>query len=278
MAGSLSLDDGRYLIRSGPAERVLVTETEGALPPARRRRRRPRKVTVTDAPVTVSIAVVTVIRADRPFDSETAAATWLDQLEDPDFTGDVLDDAIRTLDRARAADATTAGVPFGTPTGLNDLLAAKIGYGEGELVASGRFTEALDVDARGGTGSKRRERMTRTGTLAQTAAVLGGREELTACEALIPRIRFDLETGNEAAAFLAIAPAAGATIRELEFAVEDDGHEQDLDRLEELLPSLHEISERAGQVEEERASDRERLIEALELAERVIRRRRILEQ
>lgn len=278
MAGSLSLDDGRYLIRSGPAERVLVTETEGALPPARRRRRRPRKVTVTDAPVTVSIAVVTVIRADRPFDSETAAATWLDQLEDPDFTGDVLDDAIRTLDRARAADATTAGVPFGTPTGLNDLLAAKIGYGEGELVASGRFTEALDVDARGGTGSKRRERMTRTGTLAQTAAVLGGREELTACEALIPRIRFDLETGNEAAAFLAIAPAAGATIRELEFAVEDDGHEQDLDRLEELLPSLHEISERAGQVEEDRASDRERLIEALELAERVIRRRRILEQ
>ena len=278
MAGSLSLDDGRYLIRSGPAERVLVTETEGALPPARRRRRRPRKVTVTDAPVTVSIAVVTVIRADRPFDSETAAATWLDQLEDPDFTGDVLDDAIRTLDRARAADATTAGVPFGTPTGLNDLLAAKIGYGEGELVASGRFTEALDVDARGGTGSKRRERMTRTGTLAQTAAVLGGREELTACEALIPRIRFDLETGNEAAAFLAIAPAAGATIRELEFAVEDDGHEQDLDRLEELLPSLHEISERAGQVEEDRASDRERLIEALELAERVIRRRRILAQ
>ncbi|HNC05956.1 MAG TPA: hypothetical protein PLS38_06605, partial [Solirubrobacterales bacterium] len=85
MAGSLPLDDGRYLIRSGPAERVLVTETEGALPPPRRRRRRPRKSGRTDAPVTVSVTVATVVLADQPLDGESAAEDWLDRLDDSDF-------------------------------------------------------------------------------------------------------------------------------------------------------------------------------------------------
>src|SRR5690606_19967229 len=124
----------------------------------------------------------------------------------------LLDDAIATLDRARAADAATSGVPFGTPTDLNWLLAARIGYGDGDQVASGRYLDALEVDARGGTAGKRRERAARTGSLARTAAILGGREQADGCEVLIPRIRLDLETGNETAALLAIAPAAGATI------------------------------------------------------------------
>ena len=173
MAGSLPLDDGRYLIRSGPAERVLVTETEGALPPPRRRRRRPRKSGRTDAPVTVSVTVATVVLADQPLDGESAAEDWLDRLDDSDFTGDLIADAIGTLDRARAADAAASGAPFGTPTDPGSILAARIGYGEGEQVASGRFLESLDVDARGGTAESRRQRLARTAPLARTAAILG---------------------------------------------------------------------------------------------------------
>ena len=52
---------------------------------------------------------------------------------------------------------------------------------------------------------------------------------------------------------------------------------QDLDRLEEMLPRLEEISRRAEQGSSE-AADAEYAEEALEVAERVIRRRRILEQ
>ena len=250
---------------------MLVTETEGALPPARRRRRRPRKAVRAQAPVTVSVTVATVIRADSPFDSEVAAEDWLDRLDESDFTGEVLDDAVAPLDRARAADATASGRPFGTPTEVGSILAARIGYGEGDQVASGRYLEALDVDARGGTAAKRRER------LARTAAILGDREQAAACEVLVPRVRLDLATGNEAAARLAIETAVGATIGELEFALEDEGHEQDLDQLERLLPTLAEVSARAAQGGGEPA-DIGLVEEALELAERVIRRRRILEQ
>lgn len=256
---------------------MLVTETEGALPPARRRRRRPRKAVRAESPVTVSVTVATVIRADRPFDSEAAAEDWLDRLDDSDFTGEVLDDALATLDRARAADATASGRPFGTPTELGSILAARIGYGEGDQVASGRFLEALDVDARGGTAAKRRERLAQTGSLARTAAILGDREKAAGCEVLVPRVRLDLDTGNEAAARLAAETAVGATIGELEFALEDEGHEQDLDRLEQMLPGLAEVSARASQGGEE-PNDLRLVKEALEVAERVIRRRRILEQ
>ncbi|MCB0862539.1 MAG: hypothetical protein KDB66_04915 [Solirubrobacterales bacterium] len=255
----------------------MVTETEGALPPARRRRRRPRKVLHDDTPVTVSVSVVTVIRADQPFADDREAEAWLDRLEDSGFTGDLLEDAIAAFDRARAAHAVAAGVPFGVPTRLESVLAARIGYGEGEQVASGRYQQAADVDARGGTAENRRERMARTGSLARTAAILGGRETAAACEVLLPRIRLDLETGNEAAARLSIASAIGATIGELEFALEDQDHERDLDRLEEMLPRLEEISRRAEQGSSE-AADAEYAEEALEVAERVIRRRRILEQ
>lgn len=277
LAGSQPLDDGRYLIRSGPAERVLVIETEGALPPARRRRRRPRKSVESESPTSVTVSVVTVIRADQPFDGESAAEAWLERLGDSEFTGELLDDAIGTLDRARAAEATASGVPFGTRTDLNGVLSARIGFGDGDQVASGRFAVALDVDARGGTASKRRERAARTGSLARTAAILGGRERASACEVLIPRIRLDLDTGNDLAACLVISAAAASTIGELEFTVEGEGHEEDLDRLEGMLPALEETSARARESSID-AADLQQVEEALTLAERVIRRRRILEQ
>ncbi len=276
MAGSLPLDDGRYLIRSGPAERVLVTETEGALPPARRRRRRPRRAVESSPPVTVSVAVATVILTDQPFEGEAAAESWLGQL-DSALTGELIDDALATLDRARAAHAAAAGVPFGTPSEADSIVAARIGCGEGDQVASGRFLQALEVDARGGTGQNRRAHLAQAGSLARTAAILAGREPAAACEVLVPRVTLDLATGNEIAARVAAEAAVGATIAELEFAVDDEGHERDLDRLEELLPALAGISERArrGHADD---GDLERVEEAVEVAERVIRRRRILDQ
>lgn len=277
MAGTLPLDDGRYLDRSGPGERVLVTETEGALPPARRRRRRARKATVSDSPVSVTVSVVTVVRADEPFGSENEADEWLRRVDDSDHTDDLLEDAVATLDRARAADAAASGIPFGTRTRIDGMLTARIGYGEGDQVASGRYLEALEIDARGGTGGVRRERAARTRPLARTAAILGARERAAACEIILPRVRLDLDNGNVHAAALAIEPAVEATIAELEFALEDPDHEKDLDLLEEQLPGLSGIAARsiAGETD---PADAERIETALGIAERVIRRRRILDQ
>src|SRR5690606_18499594 len=122
------------------------------------------------------------------------------------------------------------------PTSVSSLLTARVGYGEGEQVASGRFLDALEVDARGGTGGVRRERAARTRPLARTAAILGGKEKPAGCELLLPRIRLDLAQGNGHAAAMTIRVAVEATIAELEFALDDEDHESDLDLLEELLP------------------------------------------
>lgn len=218
-----------------------------------------------------------MIHSENPLATQAEADHWLNQLDDSDRTGELLDDAIETLDRARAADASASGTPFGTPTSIRGVLAARIGYGDGDQVASGRFLDAVDVDARGGTGSGRRERNARTGSSARTAAILGGREQPSACEALVPRLRLDLSTGNETAAFVAASGAIAATVSELEFAVEGEDHERDLDELEQLLPTLDEISHRAREGGRE-AADLERVEAALTIAERVLRRRRILDQ
>lgn len=232
---------------------------------------------MAEPPVTVAIAVVTVIRADEPFGTETSAADWLGKVDDSDFTGELIDDSISSLDRVLAADAAASGIPFGTPTRIESLVRARAGYGEGEQVASGRFLEALDIDARGGSGSRKRQRLARTAPIERTAAILGGRDRPLACELLVPRIRLDLDTGADAAACLAIAQAAAATVSEMEFALEDEDHDRDLDLLEALIPGLREISERAveGRGEE---SDLSRVEDALSIAERIIRRRRVLDQ
>lgn len=225
----------------------------------------------------MTVSVVTVIRADEPLAGETAGNAWLDRLGEQEFTDELLDDTLFTLDRVRAADAAASGLPFGTPTTIGQILAARVGYGDGDQVASGRFIEAFDIDARGGTGGVKRERLARTRPTARTAAILGRREHASACELLIPRIRLDLNTGNPAAAALAIGPAVEATVAELEFAVEDEGHEADLDQLEGLLPELTRISGLAASGNLDPA-DLPSIEQGLAIAERVIRRRRILDQ
>ena len=111
MPGALRLDDGRYLDRQGETQRVMVIESEGALPPARRKRRRPRKSNRTDSPTRVQITTVTVIRAYQPFEDEEDAKAWLRRLGEEEFTDGLLGEALFTLDRARAADAAAYGGP-----------------------------------------------------------------------------------------------------------------------------------------------------------------------
>ena len=102
----------------------------------------------------MTVSVVTVIRADEPLAGETAGNDWLDRLGEQEFTDELLDDTLFTLDRVRAADAAASGVPFGTPTAIGQILAARVGYGDGDQVASGRFIEAFDIDAPAEEGVK----------------------------------------------------------------------------------------------------------------------------
>jgi len=260
-----------------------VIETEGGPPPARRRRRRPRNADPERAPLTVPVSVVTVVLAAEPLDPPGAAG-WLREATAEPRVEALVRIALASLDRGLAASASTTGRAIGEPFGPEQMLAARIGYGEGEKVYDGRYIEALEIDPAPGGPGARHARFERIVPLGRIAAILGGREPFHACEVMVPRIRADLDGGRLSPAILALPEAIRATISELEFTLDDPGHEQDLDRLEELLPGLLTLPARllgngsppAGSADL-RELERETRV-ALEAAERVIRRYRISTQ
>ncbi|MGK2931341.1 MAG: hypothetical protein ACSLFD_00955 [Solirubrobacterales bacterium] len=257
----------------------MVLETEGALPPARRKRRRPKQSGKADAATHVSVTTATLIRAHDPLGTESEAAEWSARLNEDEFTQALLDEALDAVERVLAAEAAASGRPFAQSPALEQIVNCRIGYGDGDRLAGGRFIDAFDIDARGGTASSpRRERLGRTMPIARIAAILGGRDEAQACEFLVPRVRADFDAGRTYAAVLGIEPAARATLVEMDDALDVPDHEADLDELERMLPGLTVLTDRA--LEEGRSWDgaREAVEAPLRLAERVIRRRRVLEQ
>ena len=255
-----------------------MIETEGALPPARRKRRRPKQSKRSETPTTVGVTTVTLVRAHEPLGGESEAREWLAGLEDDDFIQSLFDETFGSIDRALAAEAAASGRPYAAAPSLEQVLGAKIGFGDGDHVADGRYTDALEVDARGGTAGPRRERLGRTRPLARIAAILGQKEQAAACEFLVPRVRADLDAGRVLAAGLAIETAARATVVEFDGVLDDPDHERDLDQLEAMLPDLTRMTD--GLLTEGKTWPglADSLEEPLRVAERIIRRRRILVQ
>jgi len=255
-----------------------VIEAEGALPPARRRRRKPKQATGRERQPPVALTTVTVIRAFMPFWNENEASEWLVPATASERVDELMAETLSTLDRALAAEAATTGRPYVQAIGIDDVVGARIGFGDGDRVSDGLYLEAFEIDARGGTASPRRERMTRTRPLARIAAIIGGREQAAACEFLIPRIRSDLEGGRVMSAALVIEVAVRSSIVELDTILDLPEHAADLDRLEELLPELTELTDAVLAEGKAWPGLAESLEEPLGIVERVLRRRRALEQ
>ncbi len=255
-----------------------MLETEGALPPARRKRRRPKKSSRADGATHVSVTTATLIRAHEPLGDESGAAAWVARLDEDEFTQVLLDEALDSIDRVLAAEAAATGRPFAESPALEQIVSAKIGYGDGDRLADGRFLDAFDIDARGGTASPRRERQGRSRPIARIAAILSGKDEANACEFLIPRVRADLDADRVYAAALAIETAARATLVEMDAALDVPDHEADLDELERMLPGLTVMTDKALGEGRAWTGLGQEVEPPLRLAERVIRRRRILEQ
>ena len=141
--------DGRYLARAereGEADRVLIVQTlDAPHPESRLRRRRARAVESPAHPDTVPVTRVTVARSDR-FESEDEARRWLESTAD-DAEQRVAEarDAVALLNRALAAVREAAEDPLVHDVGASQALAVRIGYGSGDDIADGRWTEARQL-------------------------------------------------------------------------------------------------------------------------------------
>lgn len=273
--GALAVPDGRYLAREGDGERVLVIETLGAPPPPRRRRRRPKDAEVAAGPAPLALGRVTAIRANEPFDSEADAAEWLEEaVASEDSVDSVIDEGLALLNRALHAHTAASADPLGAELRTSAAASVRVGHGSGKEVAASRFSAAREVDVRAGA-SPRRRRDEELRPQERLAAILGGRERVDACETLILRARADLDAGRRREAALQLRIALEAMLAELDGALTDPGHDEDMSELEARKGAAGQAANAAlrGDLS---AEQEDQIMELVAICERVLRRRRVL--
>lgn len=202
--------DGRYLIRAEgahqqtPPSHVLLFATLGA-PRRGRLARRNRPAAPLPEPAPVATGRATII-AVEPLEDASAAARWLAAAGEAELAAD-----LRVLERVVHTFRVVTSDPDCEPPARERLLVARIGYGEGEQVADGRWSEARELLP--AAASRRRSRLLEPQS--RVAGVLGGHVPLLVCEELALRARADLDAGRQRAAALQLRIAVDAALTEL---------------------------------------------------------------
>jgi hypothetical protein len=277
-AGTLPLADGRYLARreSGDGDSVLVVETIAAAPRPSRRRRLPRDAEAAPTPPQVPVSRATAIRAFEPFAGPEEAAAWLAAASADEAELDrIVATGIALVNDALHAHAVAAADPFIAALPPERALAVRVGYGSGEETAEGAHSEAREVDMQTTGASRRKRRQEDLRPQERVAAVLRGREQADACETLLLRARADLDAGRHREAALQLRVGVEALLSELPEALDDDDHRADIKVLKARQAAVDAAAERAlkGDLGPE---SKKSVASGLILAERILRRRRVL--
>ena len=141
-----------------------------------------------------------------PFVNPSGAAAWLSAAGEEDLAA-----GLTVMNRALHAFRLVTADPGVHVVDRRQLLVARVGYGAGEQVADGLWTDAVELVLPAG-------RQTRSKVLhpqARLAAVLNGREPALACEELVLRARSDLDHNRWREAALQLLVALDAALAEL---------------------------------------------------------------
>jgi hypothetical protein len=205
-------------VRGGPdgaPQSVIALKTLGA--PERRMigSKRVRKVAEAE-PEPVPTARVTLIAAE-PFASTLEAEAWLAALKrDRDALVEEARLGTAELNRMLRAHRAAAADPWSAvEVSPSHALVVRVGYGVGDLVAEGRFDDALELPRTEVDALSRGRRGDTIGPGERLAAILSGRDELMACEELVLRARADLDAHRPREAALQARIALEAVLAEL---------------------------------------------------------------
>jgi hypothetical protein len=230
--------DGRYLVRAQGAHRqsppthVLLFATLEA-PRRGRFARRRRPAPPEPAPQPVATGRATIIASSEPFEHASAAARWLAAAGE-----DELDEHLQVLERTLHAFRVVTADPYSEPLSRERLLVARVGFGEGEQVAYGRWSGARELLP--APESRRRSRLLEPQS--RLAGVLGGHVPLLVCEELTLRARRDLDAGRERAAALQLKLAVDSALADM---ATDGRLTSRLAQLGEARPALEATAEAA---------------------------------
>jgi len=212
----LGPEPGRYTIRErlgeAPAQ-ILVLRTLGAperrlLPTRRRTRDAPQQLPPTPVPTSRATLIDPLALEGRQ-----AAEQRLREADDQALVAAALIRLNRVLHAHRVAVAD----PYAREIAREQALTVRIGYGDGERVAEGRWDRARDLPAGPGSGPRGvRGRSAALRPQERLAALLAGRDAVLAAEELTLRARTDVDAGRLREAALQLRVAFEAALAELE--------------------------------------------------------------
>jgi len=212
-------------VRGGPdgtPQSVIALKTLGA--PERRMvgSKRARKVAGAE-PEPVPTSRATMIAAE-PFVSPLEAEAWLGALRrDRDALAEEARLGTAELNRMMRAHRAAAADPWAaSEVSPAHALVVRVGYGVGDLVAEGRYDDALELPKTEAGGLARGRRGDQIGPAERMAAILSGRSELLACEELVLRARADLDAHRPREAALQARVALEAVLAELPSALDPE--------------------------------------------------------
>jgi hypothetical protein len=253
----------------GEASEVVIVATIGAPPRRRWRRARPQPVEREAAPEPLPLTRVTVVTPED-LGGSAEATGWLERMtREYEAAAAFVDGALRLVNRALHAHATAAQDPYAHEVSPAHAVALRVGYGEGEQVAEGLWSEARELVRR----EPRRRRAASLQPQERVAAVLGGRQRVRASETLLLRARLDLDQGRGLEAALQLRAGLSALLAEAAPGL-GPAHEDDIAALREREPEVERLASAALRGEADPA-DRATLADILARSERVLRRRRL---
>ena len=171
-------------------------------------RRRTKAVSGAEVePVPTSRA--TIVRA-KPFESAAEADAWLDATRNE--SEETVAEAERELNFVLRSHRAAAADPYARDIRADHALVVRIGHGEGEQVADGRFDSAFELPRE----PPKRKRGEALAPQERLAAVLGGRDSLLVGEELLLRARLDLAGGRPREAALQARIALEALLGDLD--------------------------------------------------------------
>lgn len=218
--------DGRYLLRTqedSDPDHVVVLGTLGAQrrPPARgvllsaasRSGSRRRAAAAEPEPTEVPTARATIVDPIS-LSAERQAKAWLSELD----AEREIRKAVAALNRVLHFHRIAAAAPHLHEVSPEQALVIRAGWGEGEQVADGVWTEASELPWRGPASVRKKRIGDRAAALRpqeRLAVLLGARGVELICEDLVLRARADLEQGRLAHAAIELQGAYKATLAEL---------------------------------------------------------------
>jgi hypothetical protein len=247
---------------------VVHTTNPRAQPRRRLGRAKPKDADPKATTPAVPMTTLTVI-SPEPLGDRAAAVAWLEaQRGDDEGLDTAIVAALELANQAIHAHRAAVADPGIPDVGTDAALAVRVGFGEGEELADGHYSEAIEVP----NSERRRRRSEALRPTERVAGVLAGREHVAACELLLLRARTDVDAGRGREAGLQLRTAVAALLAE-RAAFTAEGQDPDIETLKASQDAVNAAGEAAlrGDLSAEQS---ETVVDALKVAERVLRRER----